>query len=63
MTSLAQRSAWSGGLNLWRQTPLSFRIGTVILLAHVLVAVAGSGEEYDDVLNRRSRWTASRDRP
>jgi peptide/nickel transport system permease protein len=28
-------------LGLWRQTPLSFRIGTVILLVHVLVAVVG----------------------
>lgn len=41
MTSLDASSAWAGGLGLWRQTPLSFRIGAVILLVHVLVAVLG----------------------
>jgi peptide/nickel transport system permease protein len=40
MTSLAP-SSWAGGLGLWRQTPLSFRIGAVILVVHVLVAVVG----------------------
>ena len=41
MTSLAPASAWTSGLGLWRQAPLSFRIGAVILLVHVLVAVLG----------------------
>ena len=26
---------------LWRQTPVSFRIGTVVLILHLLVAVTG----------------------
>jgi peptide/nickel transport system permease protein len=41
MTSLDASSAGAGWLGLWRQTPLSFRIGAVILLVHVLVAVVG----------------------
>ena len=41
MTAQAPSTAWTGGLSLWRQTPLSFRIGAVILLIHVLVAIIG----------------------
>ncbi len=41
MTALDQTSPWSGRLGLWRRTPLSFRIGAVILFLHVLVAAAG----------------------
>jgi peptide/nickel transport system permease protein len=41
MTSLDASPAGGGWLVLWRQTPLSFRIGAVILLVHVLVAVVG----------------------
>lgn len=41
MTAQAPSTAWAGGLSLWRQTPLSFRIGAVILLIHVLVAIIG----------------------
>ena len=26
---------------LWRQTPLSFRIGAIVLLAHILIAASG----------------------
>lgn len=32
---------WNGLLPLWRQTPLSFRIGLVILVLHLFVAVTG----------------------
>ena len=31
----------AGLLSLWRQTPLSFRIGLVILMIHLLVAITG----------------------
>ena len=41
MTALDHTSPWSGRLGLWRRTPLSFRIGAVILFLHVLVAAAG----------------------
>jgi peptide/nickel transport system permease protein len=33
--------SWSGMLSLWRQTPLSFKIGLVILTLHLVVAVTG----------------------
>lgn len=32
---------WAGLLPLWRQTPLSFRIGLIILVIHLVVAVTG----------------------
>jgi len=41
MTALDHSAQASGWLSLWRQTPLSFRIGAVILLLHGLVAVFG----------------------
>jgi len=40
-TLSAPPSRWTGLLPLWRQTPLSFRIGLVILLIHFVVAVTG----------------------
>lgn len=36
--SRLRRNRW---LSLWRQTPMSFRIGAVILLVHLLIAVTG----------------------
>lgn len=41
MAALDHSTGASGWLGLWRQTPLSFRIGAVILLLHGLVAVFG----------------------
>lgn len=41
MTAFDHATVASGWLGLWRQTPLSFRIGAVILLLHGLVAVFG----------------------
>ncbi len=38
-TTLAERGA--GLWRLWRRTPLSFRIGSVILLAHAIIAITG----------------------
>lgn len=32
---------WAGLLPLWQQTPLSFRIGLIILVVHLVVAVTG----------------------
>lgn len=40
-TLTAPPSRWSGLLVLWRQTPLSFRIGSIILVLHLLVAATG----------------------
>jgi len=40
-TLSAPPSRWTGLLPLWRQTPLSFRIGLIILVIHVIVAVTG----------------------
>lgn len=40
-TLSAPPSRWTGLLPLWRQTPLSFRIGLIILVAHLVVAVTG----------------------
>jgi peptide/nickel transport system permease protein len=34
-------SRWTGLLPLWRQTPISFRIGLIVLVLHLLVAVTG----------------------
>ncbi len=39
--SLSAPSRWTGLLPLWRQTPLSFRIGLIILLIHLVVAATG----------------------
>lgn len=41
MTALDHSTGASNWLGLWRQTPLSFRIGAVMLLLHVLVAAIG----------------------
>jgi peptide/nickel transport system permease protein len=41
MTALDHSDQRSGWLGLWRQTPLSFRIGAVMLLLHALVAAIG----------------------
>lgn len=35
------RGRWTGVLPLWRQTPSGFRIGLIILLIHLVVAVTG----------------------
>lgn len=35
------RGRWAGLLLLWRQTPLSFRIGLIILVVHFVVAATG----------------------
>ena len=40
-TLSAPPSRWTGLLPLWRQTPLSFRIGLIILVIHLVVAVTG----------------------
>lgn len=40
-TLSAPPGKWTGLLPLWRQTPLSFRIGLIVLLIHVAVAVTG----------------------
>ena len=40
-TLSAPPSRWTGLLPLWRQTPLSFRIGLIILVIHLIVAVTG----------------------
>lgn len=40
-TLSAPPSRWTGLLPLWRQTPLSFRIGLIILALHLIVAVTG----------------------
>lgn len=40
-TLTAPPGRWSGLSGLWRQTPLSFRIGSIILILHILVAAAG----------------------
>jgi peptide/nickel transport system permease protein len=40
-TLSAPPSRWTGMLPLWRQTPLSFRIGLIILVIHLIVAVTG----------------------
>jgi peptide/nickel transport system permease protein len=37
----APPSRWTGLLPLWRQTPLSFRIGLIILVIHLVVAATG----------------------
>jgi peptide/nickel transport system permease protein len=37
----APPSRWTGLLPLWRQTPISFRIGLIVLVLHLLVAVTG----------------------
>lgn len=37
----APPSRWTGLLPLWRQTPVSFRIGMIILIVHLIVAVTG----------------------
>lgn len=41
MTALDHSDRCFGWLALWRRTPLSFRIGAVMLLLHVLVAAIG----------------------
>jgi len=35
------RTRWTSLPTLWRQTPLSFRIGLIVLLVHLFVAVTG----------------------
>lgn len=40
-TLVAPPSRWNGLLPLWRQTPLSFRIGLIILLIHFVIAASG----------------------
>jgi peptide/nickel transport system permease protein len=35
------RNRWTSLPSLWRQTPLSFRIGLIVLLVHLFVAVTG----------------------
>jgi peptide/nickel transport system permease protein len=40
-TLSAPPSRWTGLLPLWRQTPLSFRIGLIILVIHLVVAATG----------------------
>ncbi|MBX3582396.1 MAG: ABC transporter permease [Rhizobiaceae bacterium] len=40
-TLTAPPSRWNGLLPLWRQTPLSFRIGLIILLIHFVIAATG----------------------
>lgn len=35
------RNRWTNLPSLWRQTPLSFRIGLIVLLVHLFVAVTG----------------------
>jgi peptide/nickel transport system permease protein len=40
-TLSALPSRWTGLMPLWRQTPLSFRIGLIILVIHLVVAATG----------------------
>ncbi|MEP9386378.1 ABC transporter permease [Mesorhizobium sp. KR9-304] len=40
-TLSAPPARWTGLLPLWRQTPLSFRIGLIVLVLHLLVAATG----------------------
>jgi peptide/nickel transport system permease protein len=40
-TLSAPPSRWTGILPLWRQTPMSFRIGVIILILHLVVAATG----------------------
>ena len=40
-TLSAPPSRWTGLLPLWRQTPMSFRIGLIILILHLVVAATG----------------------
>ena len=40
-TLSAPPSRWTGLMPLWRQTPLSFRIGLIILVIHLVVAATG----------------------
>jgi peptide/nickel transport system permease protein len=40
-TLSAPPSRWTGILPLWRQTPMSFRIGLVILILHLVIAATG----------------------
>jgi peptide/nickel transport system permease protein len=37
----APPSRWTGLLPLWRQTPMSFRIGLIVLIVHLIVAMTG----------------------
>jgi peptide/nickel transport system permease protein len=37
----ASPSRWASLMSLWRQTPVSFRIGLIVLVLHLLVAVTG----------------------